>query len=288
MEHFNWGLPVAIDLFCAGLGAGAFMLAVAAQLANDKKYRAVSVAGAAIAPWPVILGVLLLVVDLGQPLRFWEMLVRKGPGFLMFSPTSTMSIGTWLLTIFVILSLAYLVLTLAALAFPGMAKLRAFVGIIGLPFALLVMVYTGVLLAASPNAVWNSPLLPVVFVISALATGVACVIFWLALIQLINKALDFPLPKLMKLDGGIVLFQLVALAGLIALGFKGALMPNIGVANLSALWWIGVVLLGLVVPVVVGLKGGAKPVVSLVMSTLVMLGGLVMRYIILIAGQQIV
>ena len=63
------------------------------DVAYDDLDRAVSITGALLAPWPVILGVLLLVVDLGRQLRFYEMLLRPGPGLLMFSPTSTMSIG---------------------------------------------------------------------------------------------------------------------------------------------------------------------------------------------------
>ena len=59
MEHLNWGLPVALDLFLAGMGAAAFMLAVMADFAGGRRYRSVSITGAAIAPWPVILGVLL-------------------------------------------------------------------------------------------------------------------------------------------------------------------------------------------------------------------------------------
>ena len=55
VEH-NWGIPVAIDLFAAALGAGAFMLAVVADLAGGRRNRTVSAIGALIAPWPVICG----------------------------------------------------------------------------------------------------------------------------------------------------------------------------------------------------------------------------------------
>ena len=98
MEHYNWGLPIAIDLFTAGMGAAAFMVAVVADLKSNKKFDSVRFTGAIIAPWPVILGVLLLIVDLGKPLRFWEMMLRRGEGlsleapYLMFNGGSTMSV----------------------------------------------------------------------------------------------------------------------------------------------------------------------------------------------------
>jgi len=287
MEHYNWGLPVAIDLFCAGLGAGAFMLAVMAQLADDKKYRAVSITGALLAPWPVILGVLLLVVDLGKPLRFWEMLIRVGPGVLMFSPTSVMSIGTWLLTLFVIMSLLYLVVTLVTIAFPWGRVVRSFFGVITLPLALGVTMYTGVLLAASPNAAWNTKVLPFLFVSSAMATGMACVIFWLALVQLLSKA-DFQLGRLMRLTVLPIVLQLAAVIALVVMSSKIGVMGKIGEAGFSGLWWIGVVGLGLILPLLAGIKGAKQPLAALVITTLLMLGGIFMRYVILIAGQVIV
>ncbi len=116
-EHLNWGLPLIIDLFAAGMGAGAFMVAAVADLASNKKrYRDISLAGAFIAPWPAIIGVLLLVVDLGNPQRFWEMVLKRGDGVLtleaplvMFAPSSVMSWGTWVLSIFICVSLAYII-----------------------------------------------------------------------------------------------------------------------------------------------------------------------------------
>jgi protein NrfD len=52
------------------------------------------------------------------------------------------------------------------------------------------------------------------------------------------------------------------------------------------LWWVGIILLGMIVPLVAGLKGGEKqPQVSLVLSALVLMGGLFLRYVILVVGQ---
>jgi polysulfide reductase chain C len=174
MGHLNWEAPIAIDLFTAAMGAGAFMLAVIAQLAGDRRYRTVNIAGAFIAPWPAILGVVLLVVDLGKPLRFWEMILnRGGESFFMFNLASTMSIGTWLMTIFIIYSLIYLVISLLTIPYPRGKIVRSVAGIIGLPFALLVTIYTGVLLSATSNSLWGTKMIPVLFVCSALTTGIA-------------------------------------------------------------------------------------------------------------------
>ena len=294
MEHVNWGWPIALDLFLAAMGAGAFMLAVMADLAGGRRYRLVSGMGALVAPWPVICGVLLLVVDLGQPHRFWEMMLRRGEDvalefpFLMFNVTSTMSIGTWLLTAFVWISLAYILVTILAYPFRWVNILKKLVGVIGLPVALLVTIYTGVLLSASPNPLWNNFALPVVFVASALVTGAALVICVLAVLRVLGFVTEESahIPKLERLNGGVIVVQILAVAAFIFLGLGSAPMLSVIGAGYGPLWWIGVVGLGLLLPLIVGLKGGLKrPQFSLVVSALVLLGGLFLRYVVVMAGQ---
>jgi len=294
MHHYHWGIPVAMDLFLAALGAGAFMVAVMADLADTRKYKTVSAIGALIAPWPVIAGVLLLVVDLGQPLRFWEMMLRRGEGYalespyIMFSSTSTMSIGTWVLTAFVYLSLAYIGVTLLAYPFKWAELLRKALGVCGLPVALAVTIYTGVLISATSNPVWNNWLLPVAFVTSAVVTGAASVAFVLAAMRIAGLVSEegAQLPKLEKLTGGLIIAQLVAVAGFILVGLgSAAVLVVIASARFGPLFWIGIVGLGLIVPLVYNLKGPGKAPNSLVISCLVLLGGFFLRYVVLIAGQ---
>ncbi len=294
-NHLNWGLPVALDLFLAALGAGAFMVAVMADLAGGKRYRSVSTIGAFLAPWPAICGVLLLVVDLGVPWRFWGMMLRRGEGlaltspFLMFNPSSTMSIGTWVLSIFVVLSLGYIAATILAYPFRWAITVRKLVGLAGLPFALLVTIYTGVLLSASPNALWSNWLLPVAFLASAMVTGAASVILVLAVLRLFRRGAegDADIPQLEKLNSRMIAVQLLAVLAFVVVGLGSAPMISIIGAGYGFLWWVGIIGLGLVVPLVFGFKGRARtPQVSLVLSTLVLLGGFLLRYVILMAGQQ--
>jgi len=290
MEHVNWGLPVALDLFFAALGAGAFMLAVVVDFAGGKKYRGISTTGALIAPWPAIIGVILLVADLGKPHRFWEMIFRRGEGFIMFNPSSVMSWGVWLLTIFIILSLVYLVLSILSWPFAWGDPAKKLIGVIGLPFALLVTVYTGVLLSATTITLWSTPVLPIMFVTSAIATGAASVVFIQALIQPCKKEIpaDSPIIKLEKLISLAIIVQLVAIVLFILLRIGSAQMQGVIGAVYGPVWWIVVIGLGLVLPLIFGLKAQAKkPQISLVMALLVLVGGFFLRYIILMAGQTL-
>lgn len=294
MEYYNWGLPVAIDLFAAGMGAAAFIVAVMADLAGAKKYTRIRLTGAFIAPWPVILGVLLLVVDLGNPHRFWEMILRRGEGlslappYLMFNIGSTMSWGTWILSLFVIISLVYLIVCIISIPFSWGKIATKTVGLIGLPFALLVTTYTGVLISVTSNELWNSYLLPVLFVSSAAATGVAAVVFLLAILKMfkISDTEESFIPDLEKMNGWIIVFLLVILALFVLLGIQTAPMQAMIGTQFGLLFWIGIIGLGMIIPLVVGFKKGERTAhTSLIVSALVLLGGFFLRYVILIAGQ---
>ncbi len=297
-HHVNWELPVAIDLFLAAMGAGAFLLAVAVDFAGSRKYKTVSTVGAFVAPWPAIAGVLLLVIDLGQPFRFWEMMARRsGDGslwlespFIMFNTGSTMSYGTWFLSIFICISLAYIGASLAAYPFPWGGIIKKLVGLVGVPFALLVMIYTGVLLSATASPLWATVALPILFVVSAMVTGVASVVFSLAVLRwmgIIEQQSSY-IPELEKLNSRIIIFNIVALVAFMVMVAGSGMLGAVVGSPFGPIWWVGVVILGLVVPLVYGFKGKLRsPQGSLAVSALVLLGGFFLRYVILMAGQGV-
>lgn len=286
-----WGLPVALDLFFAGLGAGLFLVAVMADLFGGERYEGVRRVGGILAPWPVILGVLLLVVDLGNPLRFYEFVLKSDISFplLNYSPSSVMSTGTWLLVFFVSISLGYFVLSLIRWPFAWDEKLRKAVGVVGLPFALLVTIYTGVLIAATSIPVWNTVMLPLLFVSSAMLAGLAGIIFFLGLRPVVGLA-PTEESALARLERGQSALAVVVLV--LSLIFVGLVVGRPGGSGLiasvyGALWWFFAIGLGLVVPLVAGFirKKGALALVSPVVAFLAVLGAFFMRYAILMAGQ---
>ena len=283
-----WGLPVALDLFFAGLGAGLFLVAVMADLCGGERYRGVRRVGGILAPWPVLLGVLLLVVDLGNPLRFWEFVLKSDLSLplLNYIPSSVMSTGTWLLVIFSILSLCYCVLSLVRWPFAGDEKIRRAVGVVGLPFGLLVAIYTGVLISGTSIALWNTAMLPVLFVSSALLAGLAAIIFWLSLRPVVGlvPSDESAISTLVKGQAGLSVVVLVL--SLIYMGVVSGVEGGT-VHLLSPLWWIFVVILGLAVPLVFGLVR-SKVKVALAtpaVAALVVIGAFFLRYTILMNEQ---
>jgi formate-dependent nitrite reductase membrane component NrfD len=114
----------------------------------------------------LLIGTLFLIADLGTPSR--ALLAGKKPG------SSWISRGTWIISIFMILSCLHLVLDRFT-DVGGTASGGTIIDIIaaaGIVFAVGTMAYTGILLGASKGIpFWRTGVVPVVFVISALVTG---------------------------------------------------------------------------------------------------------------------
>src|SRR5207249_6615868 len=135
---------VVLDVLFNNLATGLFLVSAFGELAAPAAFTA-----AAARAYPVALALLsadlaLLVLDLGDPLRFHHML-------RVFKPSSPMSLGTWCLTIY------SLPLTVAAalslLSDAGtMEWARKLAVVLGLVPALGSAVYKGVLLSTNARS----------------------------------------------------------------------------------------------------------------------------------------
>lgn len=299
----SWGFPIAFYLFLGGMSAAAYYIGVIADLVGKGRYRDVARLGSYIVIAPICVGLIALVFDLGQPLRFWHLLFQAGPlnqGVILL-PVSVMSLGTWILVLFSLLcGVCYPLMWLAeervgrnAPLIPilaGREGLRRFIGILGLPVALLVAVYTGVLLAATSRPVWaDTPLLPPLFVLSATSTGIAAIILLMALNRAGNHEI---LARLERGDSLVIKLELAMVALLfIALFFSpGAvgMAKNLMFGNYSVLFWLGFIIVGLVLPLAMQRHGlrqssGVANRLAVISSALVLIGGFYLRYIILLA-----
>ena len=160
-----WGWPIAIYLFLAGVAAGAYLSA--AYVWYKRGDNPVSRMGIFLAAPCLGVSILFLFFDLGAPLRF--MLAFLKP----FS--SMISVGTWVLTIFfIIAALQWLKCYKAKEASLELSNAAWIAGII---FAVATAVYTGVLLGVvKAIPFWNTPLLPVLFFISSVSTGIGALL----------------------------------------------------------------------------------------------------------------
>jgi formate-dependent nitrite reductase membrane component NrfD len=188
-EHFvrapGWTWYILFYFFFAGLSGGSYALASMLRLfgrSTDEPAARLGyyVAFLAFLPCPV-----LLTLDLGQPLRFWHMLVDTTPGQegLTFKYWSPMSVGAWALVVFG----AFSALSFIEAFVRGRGgRVRPLDGGLGRIWAalggllgLFIAGYTGVLLAVSNQPVWSDTwALGGLFLASALA-GSAALLGWL-------------------------------------------------------------------------------------------------------------
>ena len=184
----TWGWLPAIYLFLGGLGAGAYVTVSILRLAKPDKFKKTVTGGVWIVVAALAIGLVALVSEVSKPLQ--AMILFKS--FINFS--SWMAIGAWLLlATFMVVGLSALFTTdkiadwLGKLCKPlGQARgaINKVLAIVGIPLALAVAVYTGILLGSAPAIpLWNTWLLPVLFTVSALDTGLAAVSIVAAVVE---------------------------------------------------------------------------------------------------------
>src|SRR5271154_5019737 len=89
----GWHGLIAWDALLNGMATGLFLAAAVSELAEPAIFTPVAKAAYPVALILLLVDLVLLVFDLGDPLRFHHML-------RVFKPGSPMSVGTWCLTIF--------------------------------------------------------------------------------------------------------------------------------------------------------------------------------------------
>jgi len=308
-----WNAAIYVYLWLAGMAGGAYFVAFIADRftggGNRQLFRLATYLGIPMA----VIGVILLIVDLGRPVRFWHLLTE-------FKVSSPMSMGTWILFAWVLIAVVLAVIWWSERFFDkgmprNLQRLTSFLGGINVIFAVLLMTYTGVLLAVSNQSLWaGSVLLPSLFVASAISTGIAIIILGamitnastearLALNQC-SRASDWTISnktivRLAEVDAGVIVIELLALVGyavwLANSSLAGASegLSILLTGSLAAPFWIGVVLLALLIPLWLDVANWGKQIgsnkrVAMVIassSLCVIIGGLILRAVITIGGQ---
>jgi len=289
-----WGPLIAWYLFLAGVGAGAYIIGVISDHLGGSYQALVKPAISLGAPL-VAIGSILLLLDLGAPLRFWR---------AYFRPQSSMiSVGIIIITVFIILGLVHL----GALYFPGFKlnqKTKLWLGRINSLFALGTAIYTGLLLGVvKAIPFWNSSILPLLFCVSAISTGIGAVLLVVGLQRVPVQAeeseqLMLSIKKLSRVDIFLVILELLVLFFYLFITASSGVVAAESVNYLvsggyAAVFWLGVVVVGLLVPAALeswsvfkekGLSIAKFTNLSLFTSICLLIGGLLLRYSVLAAG----
>lgn len=291
-----WHYEVPVYLFLGGLVAGLMVIAGLWMLRDPDSPRSRALQ---FLPWavPVLIsvGMLFLWLDLENPFNAFRF-------YFTFELTSPMSWGSWiLLGVYPASILLAWASTPADIRdrwharlerIPGLGRLDAWVSghvaaLAGLNVALgaALGVYTGVLLGTmAARPLWNSAILGPLFLVSGLSTGAA----FMMLYRLERREKEL----LSRVDMGLITVELLLIAlWMIGLAAGGAAsragLHTIMGGPYTAAFWTLVVALGLLTPLIgewIEHKHSAVP--ARLTATLVLIGGLALRWIIVYAGQH--
>ena len=284
-----WGPLIAWYLFLAGAAAGSYLTAsfIAHRHPKDVLMRK---GGRLVAPVLLAIGLVLLMLDaqagFRNPLRFMG---------LFANPGSVMTIGVYIICVFMPVSIIAAIMELMRKRVP------LWLDIIGIVFAFGLAAYTGFLLGVSKGyPLWNNAALPILFILSALSSGLALT----SLIGLFTDRVQYGLMMDLKrahvllvgLELVVLSVMLVIVASAGGAGAASVAMITSGV--FAPAFWIGIVVFGMIIPLCV--EGHAAFIrktpgtttaalaTDFVGEAGVVVGGFLVRYIIVAAALVVV
>jgi Ni/Fe-hydrogenase subunit HybB-like protein len=248
---YPWGFWISFDLFTGvAIGSGAFVMASIVYIFELKEFQPLLRPSVLTGFLGYIMVVIALLVDLGHPERIWYMMIY-------WNHTSVLlEIGICVMSYLTVLAIEF-----APVVFEGI-KWQKFAHLIHkfiMPFVILGVVLStlhqsslGSLLLIQPAKLyplWWTPILPVLFFISAVAMGLAMIIFESSLsARYFHRGLEIHLLEKLGRAIPIVLavylivrFTQLALAGDLQYLFNSGLM--------SILFWAEIVL-GSIIPLI--------------------------------------
>ncbi len=301
-----WEWWIVIYFFVGGLGGAAYAVACLLDVLNLGSHRPVIRIGWALAVPVALISAVCLVLDLGRPERFLYMLVDIKNSFLpnpkLYSP---ISMGSYILSAFGLFGGLHLLRLLHDNGWLSRVKLGwiggianwlttglpgKVTGLLGFVFGSLLAGYTSVLLSTTFFPAWSqNPLLGVLFVASAVSTGMAAIALLLSLRG--DKVNASTWTGIKSLDNFAIIVELAALVATLTL-FATASAPFLRLMPMVMLIG-GTIMMGLLLPLWLQWKpafAGEKSSVSMTIATslLVLLGGLILRTIIVMAPQGFV
>lgn len=177
-DRYPWGLWVGFDLLCGvGLAAGGFVITACVYVFDAERFKPIVRPAILTAFLGYLLVVAAILFDLGRPWNIWHPLV-------MWNPTSVMFEVAWC----VVLYSTVLALEFSGMVFErvGWTRLVRWQHAVTFPLVVAGVILStlhqsslGTLYLIVPgklHALWYSPILPLLFFVSAVAVGLAMVI----------------------------------------------------------------------------------------------------------------
>jgi formate-dependent nitrite reductase membrane component NrfD len=289
-----WHWQIAVYLFLGGLGGATFALASVIHLFEDCNKKMLSIAVFSSMAF-LGLGTIFLLADMLQPFKAFYALTN--PSSWIFWGVIFIN-GYFAIATFYIIPLLEewpmlkpIIQKIPKKILSFIEKLNSAAAVAGASMGFLVAIYTGLLISAAPAiSFWNTPAMPLLFVVSAFSTGAAYLLLLSALAN--SKESKHVANRLERLDAVLIIIELIILGAYFNFAFflpSGAKYS----ANLLFGSWVFVVhflIAGLLIPLgietysIFSKRKAHNRSIIVFASTLVLIGGYLLRHFVLKVG----
>lgn len=178
----TWGLYISQFTFLVGVAASAVMVAIPYYLHNYKKFGKVVILGEFLAVPAVIMCMIFIVADMGQPLRVLNVMLHPTPNSMMF----------WDMCVLIGYLLLNLIIgwTTVAAEYKGLPPAKWVKPIIylSIPWAVSIHTVTAFLYAGLPGRhMWLTAIMAARFLASAFAAGPAILVLLCLIVRKVSK-----------------------------------------------------------------------------------------------------
>ncbi|SDF42148.1 NrfD/PsrC family molybdoenzyme membrane anchor subunit [Sporolituus thermophilus] len=279
-QQQSFGVLIVLYFFLAGLSAGLFLISSLASVFKWEKMRslvkpAAVLAAVAFAPAPLV-----LIADLASPERFFMLLFN-------FNPMSLMAWGTWIVSLYGPVSFWY------GWKCWKNETVSNKILLFGTGLALALGTYTGMLIGVVPGRpLWNSAIVPVLFLVSGLVCAAAVLT---VLLHTFPNRGERDAETALEVLGELKLFLVVTEAMLITFHLIVLTLASVGAREtvMHLVWgprhiqfiWIQIIM-GLVLPMLLLIwakKSTLSPVLAGLMSVI---GVYALRLNFVLGGQE--
>jgi formate-dependent nitrite reductase membrane component NrfD len=294
-QEWNW--IIAVYLYLAGMGAGSFIIGMLIHWTgvafNPLPVPSIEFLGVRfdLAKIPIFWGPVM--VSIGAPFLILDLGIKWRFFYACLNPrASWVARGFIILSIFIVFGLALFVKSLFSFKwlYPESGLWLIPEGI-AFVFAFATALYTGILLKATKSVpLWNTPLLPLLFLASALSTGSMSII----LSTLATGLISYDAGAMKMLTAGEQIFILtegIILYLFFSRRYKASEQGKDSVrllvtGKLRFVFWQGIILLGFVFPIVLEWisKHYQNPALLFIAGISLLTGGFFLRLGILQAG----
>jgi Ni/Fe-hydrogenase subunit HybB-like protein len=301
-DSVPWGLWITIDLSSIALGAGAFTLSAIVYIFGIKSLQSIIRLSVLVGFAGYTSALLMLVVDIGRPDRFWH-------PWVFWNVHSVLWEVTMCITIYLLILVTEFAPVMVETKFfdrwPSIRKFAhflhkftPFLAVLGLVISLLHQSSLGAAYGVlKSRPIWFKPSMPIMFVLSAIAVGPAVTVAVAYVIEWITAKRTVPhdvLRLIARFSGvGLLAYGYIKFWDMAAVTYYGR---TPGVSSAFALlqqqtpysfsFWVGEVILGILVPALLFLvpRFNKNPAAAVLGAFTAMIGIILHRWNVTVGG----